>query len=80
MAEVKETKTAMFSRIVNHRTNLVIRRIRQLGKASDTARYEYSGAQVAEVFDAIQAEINAAKARFQPSNGNKVSEFKLGKV
>jgi len=69
-----ESKSDTFKRLATKRTNSVIEKIRVLGHCANPWLYEYTDDDVKKMFKAIDAEVRAAKAKFQNSNK---SEFKL---
>ena len=58
-------KQANFIRLAEQRTNKVLRALRVLEHCSNTAAYEYSDAQVEAIFERIEKEVEATKARFE---------------
>ena len=59
-----ETKSERFVRVAEARTNKIIDMIQLLGNCSNRNTYEYTKEDVRQIFTAIDAEIKAAKARF----------------
>ena len=57
-------KRSNFTRSAEYRTSAVIERLRILAHLSNRSRYHYNPEQVAQVFDVIEQEVAAAKARF----------------
>lgn len=75
----QESKRERFVRVVEARTNKIIDMIRLLGNCSNEANYEYDEKDVKKVFDAIEAEVKAAKTKFVESEGKKTNDrFTLG--
>lgn len=72
---MKETKHEKFQRIATNRTNRIIDQLRLLGNCSNRSNYEYTEDEVKRVFNAIEAEMKAQKAKFAGSS--KVERFKL---
>ena len=70
-----ETKHEKFQRIASNRTNRIIDQLRLLGNCSNRSNYEYTDEEVRRVFNAIEAELKAQKARFSASA--KPERFKL---
>ncbi|WP_327211195.1 hypothetical protein [Rhizobium leguminosarum] len=58
-------KAADFVRLAEKRHFAVIEKIRLVGNLSDTTNYVSTADQVAMIFDSIQEELNAARARFK---------------
>ena len=67
---MKESKADRFHRVAEARVNKIIEMIRLLGNCSGTGVYEYTDAQAAYIFSALQSELDKAKRRFRkPSLG-----------
>jgi hypothetical protein len=58
-------KAADFVRLAEKRHFAVIEKIRLVGNLSDTTNYVSTADQIAMIFDSIQEELNAARARFK---------------
>lgn len=58
-------KSADFVRLAEKRHDAVIEKIRLIGNLSNPNDYISTGDQVAMIFDSIQEELNAARARFK---------------
>lgn len=69
-----ESKSDAFRRLATRRTSNVLDRLRVLGHCANPHLYEYSDEDVKRIFKAIDAELRAAKAKFQNSSR---SEFQL---
>lgn len=61
----EETKAEKFRRIGQDRTVSVMDRLRVLGNLSDRNNYDYSDAEVGEMFSAIRAAVDEAEAKFK---------------
>lgn len=72
-----ETKRDRFIRLAEARTNKIIDMIQLLGNCSNTSQYEYSQKDVDKIFNAVQDELDEARKRFNKSNSDKNSKFKL---
>lgn len=72
-----ETKREKFVRIAEARTNKIISMIQLLGNCSNQGQYEYSQKDVNKIFNAIQAELDAAKKRYSMQDSQKGNKFKL---
>ena len=74
MAENKHEK---FLRLAPDRTDAAIKRIELLGNLAGSG-YEYSATEVTQMFDAIEAALEATKARFAktPKRGKAGFSFK----
>jgi hypothetical protein len=59
-----ESRIDRFKRIATNRTNELIKRIHILGNCSNRSSYDYTEQQVTKIFNAIDAEVKKAKARF----------------
>ena len=77
MGNVQETKRDKFVRLAEARTNKIIDMIQLLGNCSNQSQYEYTQKDVTKIFNAIQAELDAAKKRFNKQESQKGSKFKL---
>lgn len=60
-----ETKIGKFERIAQRRVTEIVTKIRLIGNLSDRRNYEYSEEHVRQIFDAVEAEIRACKAKFK---------------
>lgn len=69
-----ETKRDAFRRLAVQRTNVVIDRLRILGRCANTQNYEYDSEDVKKIFRAIETELRSVKAKFTNS---KQSRFDL---
>lgn len=65
------TERDRFLRIAESRTNKIIRMIKLLSNCSNRAVYEYSSEEVRKIFQAIDKELKAARARFDEKDSNK---------
>ena len=63
-----ETKSERFVRIAEARTNKIIDMIQLLGNCANKATYEYTKDDVKQIFGAIEAELRAARAKFEASD------------
>ena len=61
----REPRDARFKRIAEKRVNVVLDRLRLLGQLSDKRNYEYTDAQVAKIFRAIDQELRSTKSKFE---------------
>lgn len=68
--EHTETKSERFVRIAEARTNKIIDMIQLLGNCSNKATYEYTKDDVKQIFGAIEAELRAARAKFDASDSD----------
>lgn len=60
----KEAKSDRFVRLAEARVNKIIKMVRLLGNLSWSSNYEYTTDQVAQIFKALQTELNTARQRF----------------
>lgn len=58
-------KREKFVNIAEARTNKIISMIRLLGNCSNRSNYEYTDADVNQIFSAIEGELKECKKRFQ---------------
>ena len=77
MVITMENKKENFRRIATNRTNKIITMIRSLGNLTNTSFYEYSDEQVAEMFIAIEKELNDQKKLFAVKKTKKGRRFEL---
>lgn len=72
---MEETRRQRFKRIAGARTNKILDMLKLLGNCSNTGNYEYSENDVKKIFNAIEAEVKASKAKFIKST--KTNKFEL---
>ena len=60
-----ETKNERFIRLAEGRVNATLDKLRLLGQLANRRNYEYTDDQAAAIFQAIQKELNATKAKFR---------------
>ena len=77
MKKEQETKRDKFIRLAEARTNKIIDMIQLLGNCSNQSQYEYTQKDVSKIFNAIQAELDDAKKRFNKQDSQKGTRFKL---
>lgn len=63
----KETPHARFVRLASKRTNAVLEKLRVLGNCANRSLYEYTDEEAKKVFSVIEAELKAARNKFQSS-------------
>ena len=68
---MKETRSDRFKRLAEARVNKLIAMFRLLGNLSNTLIYEYRPDQIAQIFSALQTELNKARNRFYKSQGKR---------
>ncbi len=74
-----ESKHDKFVRLAEARTNKIIDTLQLLGNCSNTSVYEYGEDEVAEIFQAIEQELRAAKKKFIKDTPQRAARFKLSK-
>lgn len=72
---MEETRQRRFKRIAGARTNKILDMLKLLGNCSNTGNYEYSENDVKKIFNTIEAEVKASKAKFIKST--KKNRFEL---
>lgn len=77
--KAEESKHDKFVRLAEARTNKIIDTLQLLGNCSNTSVYEYTEAEVEEIFQAIEQELQAAKKKFTKMGPVKSSKFTLSK-
>ena len=75
MDKKSENKKQKFKRIANIRTNNVLKALRSLSNLSNTRNYEFTKADVAKIYHALNNEVRIGKAMFDKSLKN--NQFKL---
>ncbi len=61
---MEETRRQRFKRIAGARTNKILDMLKLLSNCSNTGNYEYSENDVKKIFNAIETEVRASKAKF----------------
>ena len=77
--KAEESKHDKFLRLAEARTNKIIDTLLLLGNCSNTSVYEYTEAEVEEIFQAIEQELQAAKKKFTKMEPVISSKFTLSK-
>lgn len=72
---MEESRQQRFKRIAGARTNKILDMLKLLGNCSNTSNYEYSTNDVKKIFNAIETEVKASKAKFIKST--KKNKFEL---
>ena len=70
-----EAKRARFLRVAQRRTNVLLNNIRLISNTSNKTLYQYTDADVAKIFDAIETKV--AEARMKFNSAKKPEEFRL---
>ena len=72
---MQETRQQRFKRIAGARTNKILDMLKLLSNCSNTGNYEYTEYDVKKIFNAIEEQVKASKARFIKKTKN--SKFEL---
>ena len=64
-----------FKRVAEARTNKIIKLIQLLSNCSNRSAYAYEDSEIRQIFSAIEAEVRAARTKF---NERKENKFSLG--
>lgn len=73
-----ESKRDKFVRLAEARTNKILDMLELLGNCSNTGVYEYTQADVNQIFNAIESQVKETKKKFQtPDDEKKSSKFTL---
>ena len=78
--KTEETKHDKFGRLAEARTNKISGTLQLLENCSNTSVYEYTEAEVEEIFQAIEQSMLKAKKTFTKPEPAKSSRFTLSKV
>ncbi len=62
----RKSRRDRFLSVAERRTKEIMHKIRLLGNCSNKSAYQYQEEEVERIFEAIQEELDAARARFQP--------------
>ena len=79
MTRTNESKHDKFVRLAEARTNKIIDTLQLLGNCANTSVYEYDKAEVNEIVQAIEKELQLTKKKFTVSSPVKSSKFSLSK-
>ncbi len=77
MPKANESKRERFVRLAETRTNKIINMVQLLGNCSNTSAYEYTDADVEQIFGAIEASVREAKKKFTKTETAKITKFTL---
>ena len=66
-----------FKRLAEQRVNKTIKTVRLIGNLANRSNYSYSDSDVSKIFDALNAEIKACKARFASVVKDTEDKFRL---
>jgi hypothetical protein len=70
-----ETKSDKFRRLVPSRVDKVLKALQLIGNCSETNHYAYSPGEVKQIFDTLEANVSAARERFDPKRDGGVIGF-----
>lgn len=77
MPKANESKRERFVRLAETRTNKIINMVQLLGNCSNTSAYEYTDADVEQIFGAIESSVREAKKKFTKTETTKITRFTL---
>ncbi|MDP3920065.1 MAG: hypothetical protein Q8R76_04570 [Candidatus Omnitrophota bacterium] len=66
--ETPDSKRERFRRLAAKRTNEVIKKLDILGHCGNKHSYEYSDAQIKEIFLAVDKKLNDVRDKFKPKD------------
>lgn len=66
-----------FIALAEARTDRALSAIRLLGNLSNRSNYEYTDADVAQIFRALESEVKAVKSRFADASAGRERSFRL---
>jgi hypothetical protein len=72
-----EGRRERFERLAQRRVSEILARIRLVGNLSDKRNYEYSEEHVRQIFDAVEAEVKASRARFKNVDTTATDSFRF---
>lgn len=72
-----ETDREKFVRLATARVNKAIKAIQIIGNLSNKSNYSYEQPDVEKIFRALGAELKACRLRFESSNSQADSQFRL---
>jgi hypothetical protein len=64
MSEIPNGKAIKFRSVAERRVSRALKSIRHIGNLSRRGSYDYTPEEVAQMFDAMRAELDATQARF----------------
>ncbi len=70
-----ETKAEKFERIAQRRVSEIVAKIRLIGNLSDKRNYDYTDNHVRQIFDALDTEVRACKAKFRSGDATAPAAF-----
>ena len=73
----RESKREKFVRLAETRTNKILDMMELLGNLSNTNAYEYTQADVDQIFNALESQLKDTKRRFQTQPDKKTARFSL---
>ena len=78
--KAEESKHEKFVRLAEARTNKIINTLQLLGNCSNTSVYEYTQAEVEEIFQAIEQELHETRKKYTKAEPEKPPKFTLSKT
>ena len=72
-----ETKRERFVRLAEARTNKILNMLRLLGNCASKNNYEYTDDDVRQIFNVLEKELKATKAKFSGQEDEKEDYFRL---
>ena len=77
MPKANESKRERLVRLAETRTNKIINMVQLLGNCSNISAYEYTDADVEQIFSAIETSVREAKKKFTKTETTKITRFTL---
>lgn len=74
---MSESKREKFKRLANSRVNRVLSDIHLIGNLSSKKNYEYTEADVKQIFAAINASLRTCRSRFESETTSESEQFKI---
>ena len=74
---IKETKRDKFVRLAEARTNKILNMLELLGNFSNSNIYEYTHADINQIFSANESQVKETRRRFQTTSEKKSAKFVL---
>jgi hypothetical protein len=73
----RETRRDKFVRLAETRTEKALDALRLIGNLSNRSNYDYTTADVAAIFDALESELRLHRERFHQPDAPRTPSFKL---
>lgn len=74
---MSETDRQKFVRLATARVNKAIKSIQVIGNLSNKSNYSYENSDIEKIFRALSAELKACRQRFESSDSQTDSQFRL---